>query len=145
MKRVLAIVLCVMMVGSVFAMAISASAAEEENAPVAAVATDELGETYVTDETTAETVVTDETVVTVETTVETTAERDHHFYSAHYRCYHCRYYRCYYRSYRGSGEEGFSQDRRQYVAVDRHRHLRCCSCRDHHHLRCKEEGKIIKR
>lgn len=76
MKRVLAIVLCVMMVGSVFAMAISANAAvDEDTAPVAAAATDELGEPVPTETTdTDETVVTDETAVTDETTAETTAE-----------------------------------------------------------------------
>ncbi len=79
MKRVLAIVLCVMMVGCVFAMAISAGAVEnEEAAPVAAVATDELGETYVVDETVAndETFGSDETIAetTAETTTETTTE-----------------------------------------------------------------------
>ena len=59
-----------MMVGSVFAMAISANAAvDEDTAPVAAAATDELGEPVPT-----ETTVTDETVVTDETTAETTAE-----------------------------------------------------------------------
>ena len=62
MKRVLAVLLCVMMVGSVFAMAISAGAVEnEEVAPVAAVATDELGETYEVDETVAETLGVDAT------------------------------------------------------------------------------------
>lgn len=93
MKRVLAIVLCVMMVGSLFAMAISANAAEEDpDANQDAIATT-VGDDTVTDptnvgdidvpetddvpdedatvvETTAEETTTDET--TVETTAETT-------------------------------------------------------------------------
>ena len=90
MKRVLAIVLCVMMVGSVFALALSANAAEEDpNAPVGA-ASDVSGEGAAADPTftdiddvdgtdfveptyddgTQVVETTDET--TVETTVETT-------------------------------------------------------------------------
>lgn len=69
MKRLFAIVLCIMMVGSVFAMAISADAEEADNAP-AGVASDVVDQGAVADPTQGDVIMQDNTDNIVETSTE---------------------------------------------------------------------------